>query len=259
MDFQNDVIARSHEIPVVVDFWAPWCGPCRVLGPVIEQIAEEQKGTWELVKVNTEEHQDVAMEYGIRSIPNVKMFYKGDVTNEFAGALPRHQILAWLEDNLPSEEKNAWSDTLSQLENGDRESAVSILESFLAANPHHSEAKLYLARHLVLSDPGRSAELTAGIKLGDPNYDLVEDVNAILQLSNLEGDQTLHERLRRAYEYLRTDRLSDGVQELIDVVMIDKGFVDDLPRRASIAVFRSLGSKHEITKKYRRIFDMALY
>ena len=88
MNFQAEVIEKSHKMPVVVDFWASWCGPCRVLGPTIEALAEEQSDRWALVKVNTEEEQALAAEYQIRSIPNVKMFHKGRVIAEFAGALP---------------------------------------------------------------------------------------------------------------------------------------------------------------------------
>jgi len=92
LDFQKDVLGTSKKIPVVVDFWAEWCGPCRILGPVLEKLAAEANGAWRLVKINTEEQQQIAIQFGIRSIPAVKMFSNGQVVAEFVGALPEVQV-----------------------------------------------------------------------------------------------------------------------------------------------------------------------
>lgn len=100
--FQTDVLDKSHEKPVVVDFWAPWCGPCRVLGPTIEKLAKESKGRWRLVKVNADTHADLARRYGVRGIPAVKLFVDGSVRAEFAGALPEPALRRWLDQHLPA-------------------------------------------------------------------------------------------------------------------------------------------------------------
>ena len=106
-EFISAVLHRSETVPVLVDFWAPWCGPCKLLKPTLEKLAAEAGGRWELVKVDTEALPVLAQQFGIRGIPDVKLFYRGNVVAQFSGALPEPQVRAWLEQNLPARNREA--------------------------------------------------------------------------------------------------------------------------------------------------------
>ncbi len=100
-EFSADVLERSRTAPVLVDFWAPWCGPCRSLKPVLEKLAGEARDRWSLVTINVDHHPELAAQFGIRGIPNVKLFHQTKVAAEFSGAMPEGSVRAWLDANLP--------------------------------------------------------------------------------------------------------------------------------------------------------------
>ncbi|NTU88166.1 MAG: thioredoxin, partial [Chlorobiaceae bacterium] len=100
-DFQGDVLDQSHDIPVLVDFWAAWCAPCRMLGPVLERLAEKYSGSWRLVKIDTEQFPELAERFGVKGIPDVRLFVNGEIVDSFSGALPEHQIEQWLKKAIP--------------------------------------------------------------------------------------------------------------------------------------------------------------
>lgn len=106
-DFERDVIAASSDVPIVVDFWAPWCGPCRMLGPVLEKLAEEGAGSWRLVKVNVDHNQGVAQRFGIQGIPAVQAFRDGEVVDAFVGAQPEPLVRQFLEGVVPPQATDA--------------------------------------------------------------------------------------------------------------------------------------------------------
>ncbi|MEZ5040288.1 MAG: thioredoxin [Saprospiraceae bacterium] len=257
MDFNTAVLERSYERPVVVDFWAPWCGPCRVLGPTIEKLAEEQSDKWDLVKLNTEEDPMIAQEYQIRSIPNVKLFYEGEVIAEFAGAQPRSVIEKWLLEHLPDDRKQNFE---SLLEEASEPEGLAKLEAFVAENPDLPAAAVSLAKHLVFTEPERAVDLVATIKLGDEFADTAEDVRSIAEFLHYESDGSpAGEVLAGAQASLLQGEGETAIQQIIQAVTLDKTLAKDLPRRTAIGLFRILGNAHPLTKNYRWRFDMALY
>lgn len=259
-DFNETVIERSHTTPVVIDFWAPWCGPCRFLGPVIEELATEAGGKWELVKLNTDENQELSAKYNIRGIPAVKMFHKGTVVAEFTGALPKHQIESWLAEHLPDKRKAELDAIKTKLANKEPK-AVAALEDFVDKHPDLTEARVSLATYRVLDNPSEAKRMVEDISLGDKYYETAEDVRTLAELMECKknGNPKVEEKLAEARNALKAQNQEAALQNLIEAVMLDKQYCNELPRRATIALFHVLGNEHELTKKYRRRFDMALY
>ncbi len=258
MNFQKDVIERSFTKPVVVDFWAEWCGPCKMLGPVIEQLAREQTDKWELVKVDTEAEQQLAMQYGIRSIPNVKLFSHGEVIAEFAGALPRTAILDWLNEHLPDDRKQALEDLVLAIEEGNQK--LEALETFQKENPEFPEARLALARLKVFSEPESAAELVSDIRLGDKHAEWADDIRILAVFAGHQPDHSpAGLAINKAQRAFQQGDLEGGILRVIEATQADKNYSDELPRKVAIAMFRLLGPDHSLTKEYRWRFDMALY
>lgn len=262
--FERDVIEASHSVPVLVDFWAPWCGPCRTLGPVLERLASEPDAGWKLVKVNTDVHQDLAGRYGIRGIPAVKLIVKGQVVDEFTGALPDYAVRQWLEKALPSESAGLLEQAETLLDEGDPETAAALLEEILAEQPTHPAASALLARLLVFSHPEQALALAETGMSAEPRYvQMAESARlAAAAMSRLTVDLP-DSPARDAYvaglTHLKAQRFQEAVERFIEVLQRDRYYDDDGARKAGIATFTILGDQHPVTRSLRRTFNMWLY
>lgn len=264
-DFQHDVIEASREHPVLVDFWAPWCGPCQQLGPVLEKL-DQEADTWSLVKVNTDENPDVARRYGIRGIPAVKLFHDGNVVGEFTGALPEHAVRNWLDEHLPSASKSRLEEAKDALKQGDAEAAEQLLWPILDDNPDDPEVKVLLAQALAFRDPTRANALADEADIADPELRQVrEAVQTVARLIALgdHPDELPEAPVRDTYlagiHALGDADYDTALDHFIDVVQQNRDYDDDGARKACVALFTLLGNEHPATQEYRRTFDMALY
>jgi putative thioredoxin len=264
-DFEKEVIEESFRIPVLVDFWAEWCGPCKILGPVLERLAEKHRGEWKLAKLNTDNYQEIAAEYGIRSIPNVKLFIDGEVANEFVGALPEHMVEEWLKKAIPGKNHSLISEAKALIENGNQAKAEKILEKILKENPNEPEANVLLAKIYLFKDTDKSIQLLLNINKSPETTELIEAIETIstlltkLKSKSLVFDSPENERYIDAINDLRNENFDSALNKLIEIIRNDRKLDDDGARKACIAIFKYLGEENEITLKHRRDFGSALY
>jgi putative thioredoxin len=264
-DFQKEVIEESFKIPVLVDFWAEWCGPCKILGPVLERLAEKHKGEWKLAKLNTDNYQEIAAQFGIRSIPNVKLFIDGEVANEFVGALPEHMVEEWLKKAIPGKNLSLINEAKELIENGNQTKAAKMLEKILRENPDEPEAKVLLAKIYLFSDTDKSIQLISDISQTSETTELIESIETISSLltrlknKSLASDSPENEKYISAINDLKDEKFDPSLSKLIEIIRNDRKLDEDGARKACIAIFKYLGEGNDITLKYRRDFGSALY
>jgi putative thioredoxin len=263
-DFQTDVLDRSRRVPVLVDFWAEWCGPCKMLGPVVEKLAAEAGGRWELVKVDTEAHADLAARFQIRGIPNLKLFHQGTVIAELGGALPEPQLRAWLAEHLPTPKREAMARARELLHAGKSAAAADLLKPLAHADPGDAELAVLTARAVVFWDPPAAAALVAALPPASPWADGAEIVLAFAAAFNSAADAGqlpaggLRDRYLAAVEELRHEAFDAGLAALIDLLLEKPNYDEGRAKALGRAVFRHLGLRHPIAEKHARTFSMAV-
>lgn len=264
-DFETDVLERSHTVPVLVDFWADWCGPCRVLGPVLEKLAGENDGSWELAKLDTERFSAVATQYGIQSIPNVKLFVDGKVQDEFVGALPEPKVVKWLSNALPNKHAGQLVAALALLGEGKTAEAQDLLSGILAADPRQAQASVLLAQTYFSTDPQRAVETVKGLTAGVDGFELADAIRTIVALF-IRGDEIdalprepAKDLYAGAIAEARSNKFEAALPGFIDVIRENRSFDNDGARKACLAIFKLLGDNHPTTKQFRRALSNAIF
>jgi len=273
--FQAEVIEASKTVPVVVDFWAPWCGPCRVLTPILEKLAAEYGGRFKLAKLNSDENQEVAAAFGVQSIPDVMGFRDGRPVAHFLGVVPESQARAFIDRLVPSPSELEQARAADLRAAGDVSGAEAALRNALKMDPLDDLARLDLAALLI--EAGRLDEAEPLLDEVRPDVDLdarVATLRAAIAFAHSsrsgagEGDLRArvathpddHEaRLALAGTYAGEQRYREALDQLLEIVRRDKDWNDGEARKQILAIFNLAERDADLVSDYRRKLATTLY
>ncbi|GAB1411386.1 thioredoxin [Candidatus Desulfobacillus denitrificans] len=273
-NFMQEVIEASRRVPVLVDFWAPWCGPCRSLGPILERLAAEYQGRFRLAKVNSDENQALAAQFGVRGIPNVKAVVDGQIVNEFTGALPESAVREFIDALLPSPAEPLRQEALAARARGEGDAARKLLLQAIHLDPRHEPARLDLidvlldagdfaeAQRLLdevaenAKDRGRIDSLAARLALARGAAGGADEAALRARLAADAAD--LAARLALANLLALKQDYRAALEELLEIVRRDRAFEDDIGRKTMLQIFSLLGGDSDLVRDYRGKLSTAL-
>jgi len=272
-EFEAKVIQPSMQVPVVIDFWAPWCGPCQTLKPMLEKLAEEYAGRFLLAKVNSDENPELSQHFGVRSIPSVKVLFQGQLVDEFNGALPEGQIRAFLDRfALPDAGGNLREEAAALVAAGQLDEALAKLSEASHAKPGDEGIRLDAIE--VLMQLGRNDE--AGQLLAADYTQAADRANALrarlalaagaADTAGLEAKLATNPddhatRLELARAYAGQNRFREALDNALEVVIRDRFFDEGAGRKALLQIFEALAGSEQhddLVREFRRKLSAAL-
>lgn len=274
-NFQSVVVDNSHKLPVLVDFWADWCQPCKSLIPILHKIAEDFAGQVILAKVNSDQQPALVQQYGVRSLPTVKLFANGEVVDEFTGALPEADILAKLDRYIQHESDAMLAAAVAEFEQGNTEAAIEHMRVATEVDPNNPRVLVTYARVLLEQGQagalkvfidGLSAEMQVlpGIKLIKAQLDAasrlgdgVQNQDLLKRIAENENDYEAREQLSALY--VSQGAYAQALEQLLEIMKRDRAYKDDAARKGLLSLFEMLGAENPLTGEYRRKMSLLLF
>lgn len=273
-DFPARVLEKSREVPVLVDFWAAWCGPCQMLTPLLVKLTDLYDGKFLLAKLNTDLERELAMQYGIRSLPTVKLFRNGEVVDEFMGVQPESSIRRFIDRHVPRESDVVLQKALAAHRAGRAGEALNLLRRAMDMDPTNDRVKIELAQlYLQQSHLDEAQQVLAKVSAEAKAEPDVLALTAWLEFARIAADAPAPAELEKAIatnpdncearSQLSAQRVlandyESALQQLLEIVKRNRRFRDDAGRKQMLSIFDILGRSGELVNRYRQLLATVL-